>query len=377
MQTTREPPAGERRAGAERRRAKVAAEAFRLVVERMADGVLVVDREGVIQFANPAAAELFGRPVHELVGHPLGFPTVAGESTEIELLRPGRDQVTVELRVACVEWHGGAASLASLRNVTDRRCLEEERLARARAESASGAKSDFLRLMSHELRTPLNAVIGYAELLLQGDPAPLTGTQQGKVERILASGQHLRELVDEMLDLADAGEGRLAVAHGSAPAMRPANQALEEARLAARERGVLLAPACTGDPDIVFAGDEQRVRQILGLLLDNAIKFTPRGGTVLLQCDRANEAASGTQLVGSGPWTRWQVTDSGIGIRTAQLASIFEPFMQVDGSHTRKQSGSGLGLTISRSLARLMKGDLTVTSEPGRGSQFTLWLPEG
>lgn len=377
MQTTRESPSGERRAGAERRRAKVAAEAFRLVVERMADGVLVVDREGVIQFANPAAAELFGRPVHELVGHPLGFPTVAGESTEIELLRPGRGQVTVELRVACVEWHGGAASLASLRDVTDRRCLEEERLARARAESASGAKSDFLRLMSHELRTPLNAVIGYAELLLQGDPAPLSGKQQGKVERILASGQHLRELVDEMLDLADAGEGRLAVAHGSAPAMRPANQALEEARLAARERGVLLAPACTGDSDITFAGDEQRVRQILGQLLDNAIKFTPRGGTVSLQCDRASEAASGTQLVGSGPWTRWQVTDSGIGIPTAQLASIFEPFMQVDGSHTRKQSGSGLGLTISRSLARLMKGDLTVSSEPGRGSQFALWLPEG
>jgi signal transduction histidine kinase len=353
----------------------VAAEALRLVVDRIADGVLVVDRQGVIQFANPAAAALFGRPVHELVGYSLGFPVVAGESTEIEVLRGGGGQVTVELRTAGVEWQGQPASLASLRDVTDRRCLEQERLGRARAESASRAKSDFLRLMSHELRTPLNAVIGYSELMLEKDAAPLTTEQRAKLARIRASGQHLRELVDEMIDLADAGEGQLAVGHQSAPAIRPANQALDEAREKAREHGVRLSSGCRGDVHATFTGDEQRVRQILGHLLDNAVKFTPRGGSISLECDRTGEPAPGTQLTGSGPWTRWQVTDSGIGIPTEQLASIFEPFMQVDGSHTREQSGSGLGLTIGRSLARLMKGDLTVTSAPGRGSRFTLWLP--
>lgn len=375
MQMTREPPSGERRSGAERRRPPAASDALRLVVERMADGVLVVDGDGVIQFANPAAGELFGRPVHQLLGQPLGFPLVAGESTEIELLRGGGGQVTVELRTAEVEWQGQRANLASLRDVTDRRCLEDERLARARAESASNAKSDFLRLMSHELRTPLNAVIGYSELLLDGASTPLASGERDKLARILASGKHLRELVNEMIDLAEAGEGRLAVGHASAPAMRPANQALEEAVAKARAQGVELAPTCAGDAGATFAGDEQRVRQILGHLLDNAIRFTRPGGSVSLECDRTSDAAPDAHLAGAGPWTRWQVSDSGIGIPPEQLASIFEPFVQVDGSHTRERSGSGLGLTIGRSLARLMKGDLTVSSTPGQGSRFTLWLP--
>jgi signal transduction histidine kinase len=220
-------------------------------------------------------------------------------------------------------------------------------------------------------------VIGYSELLLEKEGEPLTTEQQAKLARIRASGQHLRELVDEMIDLADAGEGQLAVSHQSAPAVRPANQALGDARQRAMQQGVHLSSGCAGDAAATFNGDEQRVRQILGHLLDNAIKFTPRGGSVSLECDRTSELAPGSQLTGSGPWTRWQVTDSGIGIPAAQLASIFEPFMQVDCSHTREQSGSGLGLTIGRSLARLMKGDLTVVSAPGQGSRFTLWLPGG
>ena len=375
MQMSWNPPSTERRSGEERRCAKVAAEALRPVVDRMADGVLVVDRDGMIQFANPAAASLFGRAAHQLHGEPLGFPVVAGESTEIELLRPDGGRVTVELRAADVEWQGRPARLASLRDVTDRRSLERERLARARAESASRAKSDFLKLMSHELRTPLNAVIGYSGLLMEEDSAPLTPDQRDKLARILASGKHLRELVDEMLDLAEAGEGRLELAHTSAPAMRPANRALEDARGAARARAVDLAAECSGEAGATFVGDEQRVRQILGLLLDNAIKFTSPGGMVSMECDRTSKALPGAALSGTGPWTRWHVKDSGIGIPAGQLASIFEPFVQVDVSHTREQSGSGLGLTIGRSLARLMRGDLTVESELGRWSAFTLWLP--
>jgi len=206
---------------------------------------------------------------------------------------------------------------------------------------------------------------------------PLTPDQRLRLARILASGQHLRELVDQMLDLAEAGEGRLEVGHGSAPAVRPANQALEEARANAEAHGVTLAAASAGAEDITFAGDERRVKQILALLLDNAIKFTPRGGTVAVECEQVHAAPPGTQLKGTGPWTRWRVRDDGIGIAAEQQASIFDPFMQVDAGHTRARDGSGLGLSLGRSLARLMKGDLTVESEPGRGSTFSLWLPGG
>lgn len=378
MRTTLDSSFAERRSGADRRRHdKALAEALHRAVERMADGVLVVDRAGVIRFANPAAASLFGRHAHELHSQPLGFPVLAGESAEIELLRPGGKQVAVELRAVEYEWEGSPASLVSLRDVTDRKCLEQERLARARAESASRAKSDFLTLMSHELRTPLNAVIGYAELLMVQGATPLTDDQHTKLARILASGRHLRELVGQILELVAAGEGRLELGHAAAPATRPANHALADARQKAKARGVRIMDSCTGDETIAFAGDESRVRQILALLLDNAVKFTAAGGTVKLECDRVDHAPSGAQLSGTGPWTRWHVTDNGIGVPPDKLASIFEPFVQVDAGHTREQDGSGLGLTIGRSLARLMNGDLTVESEPGHGSRFTLWLPAG
>ncbi len=378
MRTTSESSFADRRSNTDRRqRGSISTDGLRQLVDRMADGVLVVDRDGIIQFANPAAAALFGRAMRELKGQSFGFPVMAGESTEVELLRPAGETVVVELRAVEHDWHGQPASLVSLRDVTDRKCLEQERLARARAEAASRAKSEFLTLMSHELRTPLNAVIGYAELLLVEGAEPISRNQRSGVARILASGQHLRQLVDQMLDLAEAGEGRLAVGRTLAPAARPANHAIEEARANAEARGVTLVTTCRDDDGVSFAGDEQRVQQILALLLDNAVKFTPRGGTVTLECDRPATVPDGTQLSGPGPWTRWRVRDSGIGIAADQQASIFEPFVQVDAGHTRVRDGSGLGLTIGRSLARLMKGDLTVESELGRGSTFALWLPGG
>jgi signal transduction histidine kinase len=376
MRTTSESSFAERRSNTDRRqRGRISTDALRLLVDRMADGVLVVDREGVIRFANPAAAALFGRTVPELKGQSFGFPVIAGESTEVELLQPGGEALAVELRAVDYDWQGAPASLMSLRDITDRKCLEQERLARARAEAASRAKSEFLTLMSHELRTPLNAVIGYAELLMEEGAEPITPGQRTSLTRILASGRHLRELVGQMLDLAEAGVGRLELGHASAPAGRPAAQALEEARAGAEAAGVQLATTCVDEDGATFAGDEQRVKQILSLLLDNAIKFTPRGGAVTLDCARVASNPAGTQLRGAGPWVRWRVTDSGIGIPAAQLGPIFEPFVQVDDGHTRARDGSGLGLTIGRSLARLMKGDLTVESEPGRGSTFSLWLP--
>ena len=376
MRTSQESSFAERRSGSERRRlGKIDAGALELMLDQMADGVLVVDNDGIIRFSNPAAAVLFGRTVRDLDNQSLGFPVLTDESTELELLRPGGGTVAVELRAVSYEWKGQPASLVSLRDITDRKCLEEERLARARAEAASRAKSDFLTLMSHELRTPLNAVMGYSELLMTGDADPITADQRTKLARILASGKHLRDLVDQMLDLAEAGEGRLELAHASAPALRPANRAIEEALPLAKAHGVLLTDRCSGEEHTVFVGDEARVQQILALLLDNAIKFTPAGGRVMVECDLVKTPAPTVHLAGPGPWTCWRITDSGIGIPAGKLGSIFEPFMQVDVGHTREQDGSGLGLTIARSLARIMKGDITVESEPQRGSLFSLWLP--
>jgi histidine kinase/DNA gyrase B/HSP90-like ATPase len=130
-----------------------------------------------------------------------------------------------------------------------------------------------------------------------------------------------------------------------------------------------------GKDGVPFVGDEQRVRQILVNLLSNAVKFTESGGRVTISCGVEQEAPPEAQLQGAGAWAFLRVTDTGIGIAPEQVAHIFDPFHQVDSTHTRAQGGTGLGLAISRRLARLMSGDLTVESTPEVGSTFTLWLP--
>jgi signal transduction histidine kinase len=382
--TTVDQLSDEKRSGRERRR-KVPAEqnGLRSIVERMADGVIIVGLDGIIRFANPAAEHLFGRPAADLKGRDLGFPVVVGDRAEVEVVRPQGHTVTAELRVVETEWDGEAARLVSVRDVTDRKRAEEraaqldrERLARAEAEAASQAKSEFLAVMSHELRTPLNAVIGYAELLDLGIAGSLTPEQRQQVSRIRASGRHLLGLVNEVLDLAKVEAGRLSLQHGIASSAHTVDAALSLIQPIGEARGITVDTRRLSAGDAMYEGDEDRVRQILVNLLTNALKFTAAGGQVSVQWGVTAAPDRDARLHGPGPWVLVRIEDTGIGIPSNQIAAIFDPFTQVEGGHTRPSDGSGLGLTISRRLARLMKGDLTVRSEVGKGSCFTLWLPE-
>ena len=351
------------------------------LIHRLPDGVVVIHRDDSrILFSNEAAERLFGRPARELCGEIFGFPITVGETTDIELVRRGAEPVTAELRVVDAEWEGEPAYVVSLRDVTDRKRAEErsrqlarERAARAEAEAANQAKSEFLATMSHELRTPLNAVLGYSELLESGISGSLTDTQREQLGRIRASGKHLLDLVNEVLDLAKVDAGRLRVEQESHPASVAVNAALTIVQPAADERGIRL-PASVRNDDCYY-GDENRVRQIVLNLLSNAVKFTEPGGTVTVSIASADAAAEGARLTGDRRWICITVSDTGIGIDDDQLETIFAPFVQAEGGKTRRQDGTGLGLTISRRLARLMGGDLTVNSQRGSGSRFTLWLP--
>jgi PAS domain S-box-containing protein len=354
----------------------------RQIVDQLADGIVIVSDEGLIRFVNPAAERLLGRSAAELVGQLFGYPLTSANKTEIEIARRGDKPAFSELRVVETTWEDEAARLVSLRDVTDRKQAEEtsrevvrEKEARTQAEEANQAKSDFLAVMSHELRTPLNAVIGYAELLDLGLGGVLTPEQRQQVGRIVASGRHVLGLVNEILDLAKIDAGRLSVDRVPTGVADVLEAAIVLAQPQADARGLTLVIPDEVPHDLRFLGDRERVLQILANLLSNAVKFTEPGGTIRLDLVTDEEPPQSKHLVTATSWVGLRVSDTGIGISPEHLARIFSPFVQGDRGHTRRTDGTGLGLTISRQLARRMRGDVVVTSVTGKGSAFTLWLP--
>ena len=252
--------------------------------------------------------------------------------------------------------------------------FREAQDARRAAEAANASKSEFLATMSHEIRTPLNAIVGYTQLVDMGLSGPVTPEQHAQLERIAASGKHLLGLIEDVLDLARIEAGRLSVASTVGVTRTAAEAALALIRPQAAAKGVAMSAACEGDRDARYIGDEQRVRQVVVNLLSNAVKFTPPGGRVAVRCGVVDRPPAQLEATGSGPWVWITVEDTGIGIAPEMQQRIFQPFVQAEGGFTRAHGGAGLGLSISRRLARLMGGDLTVESVQGEGSHFTLWL---
>jgi len=246
---------------------------------------------------------------------------------------------------------------------------------------ANRAKSEFLANVSHELRTPLNAIVGFVDLLRDGVYGPLNSRQTGPVERIEASANHLRHLVDQVLDLAKMAAGRLEI-HTEPVELRPfVFDVASEVEPLMTEKGLSFSLAVGATLPRVRT-DPTHLRQILINLLGNAVKFTSDGGIAVRgKLIRRNPQSTSAELLSSSsteaPWIALQVADSGVGIAEKDRERIFDEFEQVNagprGDSMRR--GTGLGLPISRRLARLLGGDISVESELGRGSVFTVWLP--
>ena len=304
------------------------------------------------------------------------------QASELELQQQHLQELATELEAQNEQLHQQATELETqtenLQMTTEeleKRTAESERVraaaeeAKLLAETANRAKADFLATMSHELRTPLNAIGGYVDLMELGIRGAVTSEQRDDLARIKRSGRHLLALINDILNFAklEAGKVDFHIADASVLELVGGVEALVAPQMHAK--GIRVSyERC--ESDIAVHADAEKVQQILLNLLTNAQKFTPSGGRIGIICTATGETVTIT------------VSDTGRGIQASKLESIFEPFVQVDrhliSEHSpNSQPGIGLGLAISRELARAMGGDIIARSEVGVGSVFTLVLPRG
>ncbi|MBW3542691.1 MAG: response regulator [Planctomycetes bacterium] len=363
----------------------------RSALDTLAEGLLVLDRDGRIVLANQAFAQVLGKSPHELLGRTADqLPWHRPDEQEAVVypwriaLDTERPQANVPMQLTdCAEGvrtfnvncspvlgHDGSyrGVLASFDDVTE---LQSQKVALARskdaAESANRAKSDFLANMSHEIRTPMNAILGFTDVLRRGF-AEDADQQRQYLDTIHTSGRHLLALINDILDLSKVEAGHLQIELQPCSPFEIASEVVSVLSERARQKGLMLELAPDGLLPERIDSDSTRLRQILTNLVGNAIKFTESGGVrVALSLDRS----------GQEPELVVEVTDTGIGISEEAIAKIFDPFVQADSSVNRRFGGTGLGLSISRRFAEALGGELTASSRPGAGSTFRLALPAG
>ncbi|MBF0158638.1 MAG: HAMP domain-containing histidine kinase [Magnetococcales bacterium] len=253
----------------------------RAIVENNVDGIMVVDRCGLVRYANPSAIMLFGRGAQGILNQELGYPLVAGESAELDIVHTDRQHFVAELRTTEIVWEDDErAFLVSLRDITERHCLLEQlKDALHTAETSFRSKERFLSSVSHELRTPLNAVISLARLLLDGAMGPLNVTQKNFLRDVLDSGQHLLSKVSDMLDLADMESGQCSISHKPVSVRILLANVLRALRSHAVEKGIQFTTNWVSVPKLIST-DEWLLERMAYNLLYHVVQQTQKDGTV-------------------------------------------------------------------------------------------------
>ncbi len=337
--------------------------------------------ERIIEYVNNSVTSMFGYTPDECIGkttqmlYPseeeyleLGDKIIQTLSegknvlrTEQTMKRKSGEFFVAEITITIMMEGNNVSYLVSIiRDITERKQYEEKlRNAKEAAESATRAKSEFLARMSHEIRTPMNGVIGLTHLLLATD---ITDTQRNYLENLRYSAYSLLDIINDILDISKIEADRLELEHITFDISDMIEKTALMMRHRCSEKGLALITEIEPDVPKTVIGDPVRIRQIILNLVSNAVKFTERGEIkISVKCKMQSEKSDMITI---------SVSDTGVGIPEDRLDRIFESFTQADGSTTRQYGGTGLGLTISKRLAEMMGGDITVESKPGKGSVF-------
>jgi PAS domain S-box-containing protein len=361
---------------------------YRSLFDNNPDAVFSFDLDGTLRTANPAAESLTGYDADDLRSatfwslvspddrermRGLFSRAAAGEpgGGETALVHRGGRRVDVRVTLVPIVVQGGILGVycigedigERLRAAAERdSLLLRERVARAEAEAANQAKTDFLSIVSHELRTPLNAIVNFSELLLDGEAGELSEVQRRHLDRIRGNGGELQRMVEDVLGYTRLDSGESGIQLERVNLCEAVEDVAREFAGVLGRRGVELAVVT--EDGATAETDPRRCRELLRAVLSNAAKFTEAGR---VQVAVRREAG----------WVAVAVTDTGIGIDESHMEKIWDPFWQAEHPLIRRAGGSGLGLSIARRLAGLLGGDIHVASAPGDGSTFTVRLPQG
>ncbi|MBW4635715.1 MAG: response regulator [Iphinoe sp. HA4291-MV1] len=340
------------------------------LITKNADGIVVVDRQGIVRFINPAALKLFDCKQEELLGELFGFPVVNGDNTEVDIYPHHRESAVADgslekiaqMRVVEIEWQGETAYLVSLRDITERKRTEQERnKLLEQAQAANRIKDEFLAVLSHELRTPLNPILGWVRLLRSGK-LDANKTVQA-LETIERNASLQVQLINDLLSVSKILHGKLTLNPKTIDLRTTITAAIESVHLAAQAKLIKITTVFDANVGPIF-GDPKRLQQVLWNLLSNAVKFTPSKGKVTVRLERVDSYA------------QIQVIDTGKGIKPDFLPYVFDYFRQQDSGYSRKFGGLGLGLPLVHHLVELHGGTIRAESfGEGKGATFTVKLP--